>query len=86
MGFSKGVSSLSELCSAGNVDALLDDVTVSDGILLVSEPELSSNDSIILSSAIRTRFSSLIASLLRSVSYNPSLASFIIRITFEASS
>ena len=37
----KGVSSLSELCSAGNVDALLDDVAGSDDILLVSESEFS---------------------------------------------
>ena len=63
MGFSKGVSSLSELHSAGSVDALLDDAAGSDDISLVSESELSSDESIIVSSAIRTRSYSLIAPL-----------------------
>ena len=37
MSFSKGVSSLLDLCLAGNVDALLDYVTSLDGILLLPE-------------------------------------------------
>ena len=53
--FFKGVSSLSELCSSGNLDALLDDVSGQDDISLVSESELSSDESLIVSSAIRTR-------------------------------
>ena len=35
--FFEGVSSLSDLCSAGNVDALLDDVTDLDGISIIPE-------------------------------------------------
>ena len=86
MGFFKGVSSLSELCSARNVDALFDDIAGSDDISLVSESEFSSDESIIVYSTIRIGSSSLIASLLCSVSANPSLASFIIFITLVASS
>ena len=65
--FFKGVSSLSELCSAGNVDALLDDVADSKDVSLVSESEFSSDESLIFSSSAQTHSSSLIASLLRSV-------------------
>ena len=86
MDFSKGVSSLSELCSDGNIDALLDEVAGSDDISLVSESELSSNKSIIVSSYIRKRSSSLIASLFGSMPSNPSMALFIIQIVFETSS
>ena len=43
MRFSKGVSSLSDLCSAGNVDVLLDDVTSLDGIYLLPESDSSSD-------------------------------------------
>ena len=67
MGFFKGVSSLSVMCSDGNADALLDDVAGSDDVSLVSESELSSDESIIVSAAIRTRSSYQIASILRSV-------------------
>ena len=35
----KGVSSLSDLCSAGNVDALLEDITGSDGISISPESD-----------------------------------------------
>ena len=84
-GFFKGVSSLSELCSAGNVDALLDYISGLYDIWLVSESEFSSGKSIIVSSSIQTRSSFLIAPLLHSVSSDPSLASFIICLTFEAS-
>ena len=67
------------------MDALLDDVAVLDDILLVTESELSEDKSLIVFSAIRARSSSLITSLLRSVIFNLSLASFIIPISFEAS-
>ena len=67
------------------MDALLDDVAGSDDILLVFESELSSDESVITSPASRTRYSSLIVSLVRSVFFNPSLASFIITIIFEVS-
>ena len=59
--FPNNVSAISDLCSAGNVDALLDDVAGSDDILLVYESELSSDESIIISSAIQTCSSSPIA-------------------------
>ena len=65
--FFKGVSSLPVLYSAGNMDALLDDVSGSDDVSLASESELSSDESVIVSSAARTHFSSLIALLVRSV-------------------
>ena len=73
------------MCLAGNVDALLDDVASVDDVSLVSESELSSDESEIASSAARTRSSYLLASLVRIVSSNPSLASFIIDIIFEVS-
>ena len=74
MVFFKGVSSLSLVCLAGNVDDLEDDVAGSDNVSLDSESELSSDEIIISSSAARTRSSSLLASLVRSMSSNPSLA------------
>ena len=40
----KGVSSLSDLCSAGNVDDLLDDVTGLVGFCLVTESDKSSDN------------------------------------------
>ena len=83
MGFFKGVSSLSLLCLAGNMDALLYDVAGLDDESLVSESEFSSDESEIASSASRTSSSYLLESLLLSVSFNPSLASFIIDIIFE---
>ena len=49
--------------SAGNVDALLDDVSGSDDVSLVSESELSSDEIIIVYSAARTSYSFLIAPL-----------------------
>ena len=76
--FSKGVSSLSLVCLAGNVDALEDDVADLDYVSLDSESGLSSDVIEISSSAAQTRYSSLLASLVWSVSSNPSLASFII--------
>ena len=66
------------MCLAGNVDALEDDVAVSDDVLLDSESEFSLDEIEITSSAARTRSSYLLASLVRSVSSNPSLAAFII--------
>ena len=83
--FFNGVSSLSVRCSDGNVDALLDDVAGLDDVSLVYESELSSDKSLIASEAARTRSSYLIASLVRSVFSNPSLASFIIVIIFVVS-
>ena len=85
MGFFKGVSSLSLVCLAGNVDALLYDVAGSDDVSLVSESELSSDEIEISSYYSRTSSSSLLASLVRSVSSNPSLASFITFIIFVVS-
>ena len=61
--FFKGVSSLSDLCSSGNVDALLDDVTGLDGISFITGLGSSSDEIIIEFCAIRTRYSSLIASI-----------------------
>ena len=66
------------MCLAGNVDALEDDVAGLDDVSLDSESELSSDEIEISSSAAQTRSSSLLSSLVRSVSSNPSLASFII--------
>ena len=43
--FFKGVSSLSLVCLAGNVDDLLDDVAGLDDVSLDSESELSSDES-----------------------------------------
>ena len=60
-GFFKGVSSLSGLCSAGNADALLDDVSGLDDVSLVSEAELSSDKIVIAFSAARTHYSSIVA-------------------------
>ena len=85
MGFFMGVCSLSVMCSAGNVDALLDDVADLDDVSLVSESEFSSDESVIASASARTHFSYLIASLVRNVFSNPSLASFIIVVIFEVS-
>ena len=82
MSFFKGVSSLLVLCSAEKVDALLDDVAGLDDVLLVSESELSSDESVIAYAAARTRSSSLISSLVRSVFSNLSFALFIIVIIF----
>ena len=92
MSFSKGVSSLSDLCLARNVDALLDDVTGLGGIFLLPESDSLSDEIIISFCSIRTRSpslvasiqthsSSLISSLLCNVLSNYSLASFIIFIT-----
>ena len=80
-----GVSSLLLVCLAGNVDALEDDVYGSDDVSLDSESEFSSDEIEISSSAARTRSSSLLASLVRSVSSNPSLAWFIIFIIYVVS-
>ena len=44
MGFFKGVSSLSLVCLAGNVEALEDDVVGSDDVSLDSESEFSSDE------------------------------------------
>ena len=85
----KGVSSLSDLCLAGNVDALLDDVTSLGSICLIPDSDSLSDEIIIAFYAIRTRSPSLIAyirtcscylivSLLRNVSPKSSLAWFII--------
>ena len=76
MRFFKGVSSLSDLCLARNVDDLLDEITDLVCICFLPEPDDStydvSNESyededsdeiIIVLCAIRTRSSSLIASL-----------------------
>ena len=72
--FFKGVSSLSLVCLAGNLDSLEDDDAGSDDILLDSE-----SDGIKISSSdTGTHSSSILASLLRNWSSNPSLASFII--------
>ena len=43
--FFKGVSSLSLVCLAGNMDTLLYDIAGSDNVSLVSESELSSDES-----------------------------------------
>ena len=67
------------------MDALLDDVAGSDDVSLIFESELSSEESVIASSAARTCSSYLIASLVRSVFFDPPLASFIIPIIFEVS-
>ena len=61
--FFKGVYSLSYLCSAGNVDALLDEATGLDGISLLPESDSSSDEIIIVLCSIWTRSSSLIASM-----------------------
>ena len=81
-GFSKGVSSLSYLCLAGNLNNLLDYITVFVVICLLLEPDDSSdnvyNESsededsdeiIIVFCAIRTRSSSLIVSIRTRSSY-----------------
>ena len=79
--FFKGVSSLSLVCLAGNVDSLEDDDAGSDDVSLDSE-----SDGIeISSSATWTCYHSLYALLLRSCSCNPSLAVFIIFIISEVS-
>ena len=57
----KGVSWLSLVCLAGNVDDLEDDVAGSDDVSLHSESELSSYEIIISSSAARTRSSYVLA-------------------------
>ena len=74
MGFKKGVSSLSLVCLAGNVDALENDVSGSDDLPLDYESGLSLDEIEISYSAAQTRSSSLLASLVCSVSSNPSLA------------
>ena len=84
-GFFKGVSSLSLVCLAGNVDSLEDDVAILDDVSLDSESDLSSDEIEISSSAARTNSYSLLASLVRIVSFNPSLASFIIFIIYVVS-
>ena len=73
------------MCLAVNVDALEDDVPGSDDVSFDSESELSSDEKEISSSVYRTRSSSLLASLVRSVSSNPYLASFIIFIIYVVS-
>ena len=90
----KGISLLSDLCLARNLDDLLDEITGLFGISLLIEPDDStynvSNESyeeedsdeiIIVLCAIRTCYSSLIASLWRNMFSNSSLALFIIFIT-----
>ena len=79
--FFKGVYSLSYLCSAGNVDALLDDVTGLDNIFLLPESDSSSEEIIISLCAIHTRSCPLIQSLWSNVISNSYLVSFIIFIT-----
>ena len=68
------------------MDAVEDDVVGSDDVSLDSDSEMSSDESIITSSAARTRSSSLFASLVRSVSFNPNIALFIIFIISIVSS
>ena len=82
-----GVCSLSDLCSAGNVDALLDDVSGLRGIYILPESDLPLEEVIVAFCAIRKRSYYLIASISSSslISWlwcnlipNSSLALFII--------
>ena len=70
------------MCLDGHVDSLEDDDAGLDNVPLDSESELWSDGIDFTSSAARSRSSSLTASFLRSWSYNPSLAVFIIFIIF----
>ena len=79
--FTKGVSSLSDLCSSWNVDVLLDDITGLNGISLLPDFYSSSDEIILAFCAIWICSSSLISSFWRNVLSNSSLALFIIFIT-----
>ena len=85
MWFFKGVSSLSSVCLAGNVDSLEDDDAGSDDVPLYYESEFWSYGIDSTSSAAWSRLPSLTESFLRSWSYNTSLAMFIIVIISEVS-
>ena len=62
------------MCLAGNMDALEYDVAGSDDVSLDYKSEFLSDEDDIASYVARTRSSSLLASLVRSVSSNTSLA------------